>query len=44
MAAAVGKDSAVEDPGAGRGAVEEQRELFAELFGVGGAGFAGGFG
>ena len=34
----------VEDPGAGRGAVEEQRQLLAELFGVGGAGFAGGFG
>ena len=44
MAAAVAKVSAVEDSGAGRGAVEEQRQLFAELFGVGGAGLAGGFG
>jgi len=44
MAAAVGKDVGVEDPGAGRGAIEEQRQLFAELFRVGGAGFAGGFG
>src|SRR5437899_731306 len=32
----------VEDPGAGRGTVEAQRKLVAELFRVGGAGFAGG--
>src|SRR6202050_3532525 len=39
-----GEGVGVEDPGAGRGAIEEQRQLFAELFGVGGAGFACGFG
>ena len=39
-----GEGIGVEDPGAGRGAVEEQRELLAELFRVGGAGFAGGVG
>ena len=39
-----GEGFAVEDSGAGRGAVDEQRQLFAELFGVDGAGFAGGFG
>ena len=39
-----GEGFGVEDSGAGRGAVEEQRQLFAELFGVGGAGLAGGFG
>ena len=44
MAAAVEKGVGVEDSGAGRGAIEEQRQLLAELFGVGGAGLAGGFG
>ena len=39
-----GEGVGVEDPGAGRGAVDEQRELLAELFRVGGAGFAGGVG
>src|ERR1700683_1526116 len=39
-----GEGFGVEDSGAGRGAIEEQRQLFAELFRVGGAGFAGGFG
>jgi hypothetical protein len=39
-----GEGFCVEYSGAGRGAIEEQRQLFAELFGVGGAGFAGGFG
>src|SRR5580692_11321208 len=39
-----GEGVGVEDPGAGRGAIEEQRQLVAELFGVGGAGFACGFG
>jgi hypothetical protein len=39
-----GEGLGVEDPGAGRGAIEEQRQLLAELFGVGGAGLAGGFG
>ena len=39
-----GEGLTVEDSGAGRGAVDQQRQLFAELFGVGGAGFAGGFG
>ena len=39
-----GEGVGVEDPGAGRGAIEEQRQLLAELFGVGGAGFAGGLG
>jgi hypothetical protein len=39
-----GEGVAVEDSGAGRGAVEQQRQLFAELFGVGGAGLAGGLG
>ena len=44
MAAAVGEGFGVEGPVAGRGAIEEQRQLFAELLGVGGAGFACGFG
>ena len=39
-----GEGVGVEDPSAGRGAIEKQRQLFAELFGVGGAGFACGFG
>ena len=39
-----GEGFGVEGSGAGRGAIEEQRQLFAELFGVGGAGFACGFG
>src|SRR4051794_33817597 len=39
-----GEGFAVEVSGAGRGAVDEECQLFAELFGVGGAGFAGGFG
>src|SRR5690606_36121562 len=39
-----GEALAVEDSRAGRGAVEEQCELFAELFGDGGAGFACGLG
>jgi hypothetical protein len=34
----------VQDPVAGRGAVQEQRQLLAELLGVGGPGFAGGLG
>jgi hypothetical protein len=34
----------VEDSAADRGAVQEQRQLLAELFGVGGAGLAGGIG
>src|ERR1700761_8310546 len=34
----------VEDSVAGRSAIQEQRQLFAELFGVGGAGLARGFG
>src|SRR4051794_8028059 len=34
----------VEDAAAGRGAVQEQRQLLAELLGVGGAGLAGRFG
>src|ERR1700722_7777363 len=29
-----GEGSSVEDPGAGRGAIEEQRQLLAELFGL----------
>ena len=41
MAAAVGERFGVEDSGAGRGAIEEQCQLFAELIGVGGAGFPG---
>ena len=44
MAAAVAKAVGVEDSAAGRGAIQEQRQLLAELFGVGGAGLAGGFG
>src|SRR3954469_21480993 len=39
-----GEGVGVEDSAAGRGAVQEQRELFAELLGVGGAGLASGFG
>ena len=44
MAAAVAKVVGVEDPAAGRGAIQEQRQLLAELLGVGGAGLAGRFG
>ena len=44
VAAAVAKDSCVQDPVAGRGAVQEQRQLLAELLGVRGAGLAGGLG
>ena len=43
MAAAVAKAS-VQDSTAGRGAIQQQRELLAELLGVGGPGLAGGFG
>lgn len=43
VAAAVRKESLLRTR-VRRGAVDEQRELFAELFGVGGAGFAGGAG
>src|ERR1035441_10881684 len=39
-----GEGGGGEARGAGRGAIEEQRQLLAELFGVGGAGFAGGLG
>ena len=39
-----GEGFGVEDPGTGRGAIDEQRQLLAELLGVGGAGFAGGLG
>ncbi|MFJ9174024.1 hypothetical protein [Streptomyces sp. NPDC102360] len=39
-----GEGVGVEEPGAGRGAVDEQRELLAELFRVVGAGLAGGVG
>ena len=39
-----GEGLGVEDPAAGRGAIQQQRQLFAELFGVGGAGLAGGIG
>jgi hypothetical protein len=39
-----GEGAGVEGPGAGRGAVEEQRQLLAELSEVSGAGLAGGFG
>ena len=44
MAAAVARVSVLRDSAAGRGAVQEQRQLLAELFGVGGAGLAGGIG
>ena len=36
-----GEGVGVEDSAAGRGAIQEQRQLLAELFGVGGAGLAG---
>jgi hypothetical protein len=39
-----GEGVGVEDSAARRGAVQQQRQLFAELFGVGGAGLAGGVG
>src|SRR3954470_1560961 len=39
-----GEGFGVKDSVAGRSAVQEQRQLFAELFGVGGAGLARGFG
>ena len=39
-----GEGLGVEDAAAGRGAVQEQRQLLAELLGVGGAGLAGGLG
>src|SRR4051812_7358611 len=39
-----GEAVGVEDSAAGRGAVQEQRQLLAELLGVGGAGLAGRFG
>src|SRR6478735_12468586 len=39
-----GEGFGVEDSVAGRSAIQEQRQLFAELFGVGGAGLARGFG
>src|ERR1700754_662648 len=39
-----GEGGGVEDPVAGRGAIQEQRQLFAQLFGGGGAGLARGFG
>src|SRR6201996_9415717 len=39
-----GERFGVDDSAAGRGAVQEQRQLLAELFGVGGAGLAGGIG
>ena len=39
-----GEGLGVEDSAAGRGAIQQQRQLFAELFGVGGAGLAGGIG
>src|SRR3954452_2944385 len=39
-----GEGVGVEDAAAGRCAVQEQRQLLAELLGVGGAGLAGGFG
>ena len=38
-----GESVGVEDSVACRGAIQEQRQLFAELVGVGGAGLAGGF-
>src|SRR5437660_138439 len=38
-----GERFGVEDSAACRGAVQEQRQLLAQLFGVGGAGLAGGF-
>jgi hypothetical protein len=37
-----GEGFGVEDSAAGRGAVQQKRQLLAELFGVGGAGLAGG--
>ena len=39
-----GEGLGVEDPAAGRGAIQQQRQLLAELLGGGGAGLAGGFG
>src|ERR1700729_2068013 len=39
-----GEGVGVEDSVAGRSAIQEQRQLFAELFGVGGAGLARGLG
>src|SRR5437588_7380116 len=39
-----GEGFGVEGSVAGRGAIQEKRQLFAELFGVGGAGLARGFG
>src|SRR4051794_10087158 len=39
-----GEGVAVEDSAAGGGAIQEQRQLLAELLGVGGAGLAGRFG
>src|SRR5688572_163445 len=39
-----GEGFGVEDSVAGRGAIQQQRQLFAELLGVGGAGLAGGVG
>ena len=39
-----GEGLGVEDSAAGRGAIQQQRQLFAELFGVGGASLAGGIG
>src|SRR4029079_8256338 len=39
-----GEGVGVEDSTAGRGAIQEQRQLLAELLGVGGAGLASGFG
>jgi hypothetical protein len=39
-----GEGVGVEDSAAGRGAIQEQRQLLAELLGVGGVGLAGGFG
>src|SRR3954465_1741000 len=39
-----GERRGVENSAAGRGAIEQQRKLLAELLGVGGAGLAGGLG
>src|SRR4051812_5211700 len=39
-----GEGVSVEHPAAGRGAIQEQCQLLAELLRVGGAGLAGGFG